>query len=481
MLAVNIGLVVVGLCLAPVYSTWPEALLIGGSSLIALFALRALVPGSALSRVAMAAGLMIMAALHIHQLNGMIEMHFSIFILLAILLYYRDWLPIVVAAAVIAVHHLVFYYLQASGAGVWILPTVENGWWIIFLHAGYVVAESMLLVYMSVNLRREYMQSSELMELTAQIVQSEELNLAFRSSGTSDLLRRFDSYTEAVAGLARHVRLASETLNDDGTSLGITTKKMAAAVQAQKKSADRIALAIGEFEESIGEVGQNAEDAAASVHRVDDSAKESAQVSRKTSADMGALAEKISKASDTINEMHTRSSSIGSVLDVIRGIADQTNLLALNAAIEAARAGEQGRGFAVVADEVRTLAKRTQDSTEQIDAMIEALQQGSQQSVAAIEASQSHVRSCVVNTEESLHLMEQVSTEINAISITNSRIVIQTKAQAAAAKGISANLNDIITAIAQSVNESGRASRSSEAVIALSTELKQITTKFRLD
>jgi methyl-accepting chemotaxis protein len=134
----------------------------------------------------------------------------------------------------------------------------------------------------------------------------------------------------------------------------------------------------------------------------------------------------------------------------------------------------------VVADEVRTLAKRTQDSTQEIDRMIDQLQQGSKLSVAAIKASQTHVDSCVKNTEESLLLMEQVSTEINAISSANSQVAGQTEAQMAAAREISHSLSAIVSATAESVTEAALAAKTSESIMSLSADLQNISARFKV-
>jgi len=192
MLMVNAGLLVYALALASWHQTWAEALLIGGGTVAALTAIYHLSGGTLISRMAMATGLMVMTALNIHQGHGMIEMHFGVFVLIALLLFYRDWVPLVVAAGVIAVHHITFFYMQQSGSAVWILASLESGWAVIFLHAGYVVVETAVLSWMAVNLRRDAIQAAELTGLTERIMQRDSIDLTLRSSGATALLQSFD-------------------------------------------------------------------------------------------------------------------------------------------------------------------------------------------------------------------------------------------------------------------------------------------------
>ena len=161
MVGVNWILLLLAFGLAGWHDTWGAALAIGLPAALVPTAMMVLMPGTRLTRIANAAAFMIFAALHIHQAHGMIELHFGIFVLLAFLLYYRDWMAIVAAAAVIAVHHLSFNYLQASGMGVFLFDA-RTGLDLVIIHAAYVVFESALLIYMATQLHKEAIQSSEL-------------------------------------------------------------------------------------------------------------------------------------------------------------------------------------------------------------------------------------------------------------------------------------------------------------------------------
>src|SRR5690606_31968978 len=156
-------------------------------------------------------------------------------------------------------------------------------------------------------------------------------------------------------------------------------------IHNQQTETDQVATAMNEMTATVQEVARNAQQAPDAAHRATNEASAGKRVVSQTIDAIDTLANEVQKAADVIHTLEIDSGNIGGILDVIRGIAEQTNLLALNAAIEAARAGEQGRGFAVVADEVRTLASRTQSSTQEIQQMIEKLQSGARQAVSVME------------------------------------------------------------------------------------------------
>lgn len=472
-------LFVVSLTLAPLYDTWVAAIVIGGGTLAATFAVSKLAPGAVVSRIMIGAGLMVMTSLHIHQAHGMIEFHFGVFLLLAVLLYYRDWIPVVAAAATIAVHHFGFFFLQSSGSNIWILPTTESGIGIIFLHAAYVIVETAIIVWMSIDLQKEFLASSELGEATHKIVQGEQIDLSVRTSGKSNLLKEFDGYTETIGELVSKVSASSAAVNDTTSQLVSMSNNLQDQSNGQQQQTDMIASAVEELTASASEVSANAEQAASAANAAYESSQSCRQASTTTESDIRSLDAQISDAAATIGSLDKETSEIGSLLDVIRAIAEQTNLLALNAAIEAARAGDQGRGFAVVADEVRSLAMRTQQSTQEIDQMIEKLQKGSKTAVNAIESSKSLVTTCVSNTHESLALIEQVEQAINHINDMNQFIATSANEQSQVTSDISQNLSEIVGSTAE-MNDQINSSRSVVDALNLhAQELEEVKGRFK--
>ncbi len=479
MLYINFGLVAYSLILASWYSTWLEAIFVGGITAAALAFICFSSPGQLICRIAMASGFVVLTSLHIHQAKGAVEAHFGVFVLLAVLLYYRDWIPIVVYALLTAIHHISFFYLQSGGNNIFILPTADIPFMIILWHAFYVVIEAGLLIWFCVNLKGEANQSIEIMSLTQNIIADDNIDLTLRTSGSTTLLCQFDDFTGGVEELAKKVASASSELNNSGQTLAAVTGRIKSGTQNLLRESDQIAAAAEQMSAAISEVSQNAEEVANTVRDVGENAERAKDIGAKTQTAMEQLASQVDTAAKTIVELNEQTRDIGSVLDVIRGVAEQTNLLALNAAIEAARAGEQGRGFAVVADEVRTLAQRTQQSTEEIDQMIEKLQDRSSSAVNEIESSQGRVSDCVTSTIESQEIMAQVSGAIHQVNSMTDMIATASHQQSAVINEISRNLANIVDTTNGSVSDATSANESGELLLGLSKQLSEVVHKFK--
>ena len=361
----------------------------------------------------------------------------------------------------------------------WLLKSTDLGIWVVFLHAAYVVVETALLVWVAMSRQGEAAQSLEIKRATNSIVNQDHIDLTVRTSGHTELLERFNQFTAGIEDLAGQVKHRAVSVNNDGLSLREMVDKINHAIQTQETETEKLSGSISEMMVAIKNVSSHAETAAKATQEVDEHAAEATRVSENTRLAVKQLAEDVTEAQKTIEELNQHSSSIGSVLEVIRGVAEQTNLLALNAAIEAARAGEQGRGFAVVADEVRTLAQRTQQSTQEIDDLIETLQSGSEKAVASISSSQKQAEDCVTNTCSSLALMKQVSQAIRGVNEMNTSIASNAAEQYDVVEVVSQNIDNIHDASTRSKEVSQTAAESSCNLQKISEELIQVTKSYR--
>ncbi|WP_202626607.1 methyl-accepting chemotaxis protein [Steroidobacter agaridevorans] len=356
MVGVLAGLLVLTFALAPRYDTWQWALLVGLPAALIPGAFAFIYPGSLLTRMSVATSLMVFCALNIHQAYGLTELHFGIFVLLAFLLCYRDWRPIVMAAGVAATHHLSFYYFQQWGYGVMCFTKPSLG--IVLVHASYVIAETVVLSYLAHLMRAESLQAAELQRLVE----------AMDRQGTIDL-RESDGTVVSPAGRALNsvITRLRDTIAalTDGTQLVTAAARESASDSAELADRNRTQTdALAETGDAVRQLGdivaRNAEQAREANQLVD---------SAVTIAAKGG--DVVSRVVSTMGEISSSSRKIVDIIGVIDEIAFQTNLLALNAAVEAARAGEHGRGFAVVASEVRSLAQRSATAAKEIKQLIE--------------------------------------------------------------------------------------------------------------
>lgn len=296
----------------------------------------------------------------------------------------------------------------------------------------------------------------------------------------AQLASAFNNFAEKIHAVVSKVISATTSLSGAASELSAITAQSSEGVTRQQMETEQVATAMNEMASTVQEVANHAEQAAKAANDANDhSQKGNTIVSNSVSA-IGDLANEITNASSVIAQLEKDSQDIGSVLDVIRGIAEQTNLLALNAAIEAARAGEQGRGFAVVADEVRTLASRTQESTEEIQHMIEKLQHGAHNAVDAMHSSQTRATDTVEHSSLAGEALNSITQSVDSITSMNLQIASAAEEQSHVAEEINQNVVRI-TDIAQETSGSmQQIAASSDELAELSISLDKLMGSFKV-
>ena len=287
--------------------------------------------------------------------------------------------------------------------------------------------------------------------------------------------------------------MAANLRNMFGKISGATTQLAAAAeetsaiteetsrgVQAQQAEIDSIASAMNEMTATVQEVARNASDASGAADKADHEAKSGALVATEAIGGIDSLVAEVNSASQVIRNLEKESENIGSVLDVIRGIAEQTNLLALNAAIEAARAGEQGRGFAVVADEVRTLASRTQQSTQELQDMILRLQDGAGNAVKVMEAAQGKAQDSSDLVEKAAESLAMIAGSVSSINDMSAMIASAAEEQSAVAAEMQSNMNNIREVADRSADGAQQTAQASEELARLAAEQQALMAQFKM-
>ncbi len=296
----------------------------------------------------------------------------------------------------------------------------------------------------------------------------------------SQIAHRFNAMTEKFNALIQQIISSAGQLATASDEVSTVATESANNVECQRHETDQVATAINEMTATVHDVANNAGNAAGAAANADNEARSGKAIVENTSKVIAVLAHEIENAARVIKGVEEDSKTIGGVLDVIKGIAEQTNLLALNAAIEAARAGEQGRGFAVVADEVRTLASRTQESASEIEAMIDKLQRGSQDAVEVMEKSREQAQVGVEQANEAARSLAAINRAVTTITDMNTQIASAAEEQSAVSEEINRNVSSISQISEQTATGSEQTTNAANDLAHLASDLQGLVSQFKI-
>jgi methyl-accepting chemotaxis protein len=294
-----------------------------------------------------------------------------------------------------------------------------------------------------------------------------------RIADSAEALR--SSYGSSISEVNESSKNLSSAINELANVIEVTHS----GVLDQQRETDQVAAAINQMTATVQEVAHNASTAAEAATNADHEAQDGRRVVGRTIDNIETLSQKIQQGTETINQLANESNNIGAVLDVIRGISEQTNLLALNAAIEAARAGEAGRGFAVVADEVRALASRTQESTQEIQEMIERLQAGAQNAVQVMGESKRSAEETAQQASKAGTTLDNITASVTHINDMNTQIATAAEQQSNVAEEINRNVVAISEIADHSAEGAKRINEANNNLNQIAGRLQEMVSRFR--
>ncbi len=348
---------------------------------------------------------------------------------------------------------------------------------------GMFVVLGLLLVYVFSGIYSAMRRTIKDVLIATQLIAQGDLSVRVQVRGKdemADVGNGLNHMVQAFASSLAQVERSSQSVSDAAERIGVSIDRAKRAMSAQQSETEQVATAINEMTTSVADVAQNTEGAANAAGHASQSSNTGLAKMQETRVTIEALADEVERSAQKVSALAQHSQQIGGVIEVIRNIADQTNLLALNAAIEAARAGEQGRGFAVVADEVRTLASRTQNSTEEIRRIIQELQLATGDAVEQMKAGKLRAEECIESADQASTSLDEINDGVEQIVAMNTQIASAAVQQHAVSEDINRNVTEIRNgslALMEGIEDNAV---TAEELSLLAGELRTVVSRFKL-
>ncbi|MEM9103146.1 MAG: methyl-accepting chemotaxis protein [Pseudomonadota bacterium] len=417
-----------------------------GGSLVSVCAIVAYVflKGYLVCRLVMATSLVTIMGIYVQQANGMGEGHFIFFVAVTILIRYKDMLPLMWAGVLTIIHHVTLTYCQAYDVSLLGQPIMIFSWVgtsqlgiLEPLIYHLVIATIAILVsayYIYGNIQK-FIQDTTV-AIATELASQGDLKARAVCKVSSPVNEFTNQFISEVQNLTTTCGELSDNLNNQSDTLVSSTGLQLQKAEEQQDMLASVAKSIEEMSSTTSDIAKNADDTARLAETTSSNSKTGTDTTRECEVSLNKLTTEIQSASLQINDLSTQGQQISGIVNTIKGIAEQTNLLALNAAIEAARAGEQGRGFAVVADEVRVLSRRTHESTEEISTMITSFKSTIEDAVKVMQACTNHAKLSVEDFNAVNTVFFDIANSVNRISELTAQIATSAEEQSYVANDV---------------------------------------------
>ncbi len=438
-----------------------------------------LLRGSLAFSIVAAMIMMSISAALIQTQMGMIEMHFHIFAFMAVFVTYQHIAPIIAAVSVVAVHHIFFTAAQLNNLSFGDTPVViysnKCNWNITLIHAAFAVTESIILSYIALTMNRFSRADLHLSHAIESIFTNSDLTIRLKSNANTPQRNvdiAFNSLIEKMASIFLTFTQSSNLLDKESQKLVQLSNSTTDSITHQISLSDQIATATQQMVGSISDVARGSAETASLATELRGDTQEGSRDMEQVVRDMYTLKTEMSEISSALTQLTSDASAVTEMLNVIRGISEQTNLLALNAAIEAARAGEAGRGFAVVADEVRTLSQRTNSSTEEIQQVLERLNHSVTRTIKSMNTGLNLTDSSAEKIGSVGEKLKNIYSSVNNVTDRSTQIATATEEQNQVLEEISRHSQNI-------AEEMKALSSNATSLTNMSTKISQLSVDYR--